>query len=427
MPLMPCHPARARKLLSKNKASVYRRYPFTIILKNETTNFTQPIEFKVDPGSKTTGIALVSEFKIQGNVLIWAANLQHRGLQVKSNLDSRRSIRRVRRSRKTRYRQPRWNNRHKSKPKGWLAPSLLSRVDNITNLCYKLTKHTPITNITIESVKFDTHLMQHPEGLYGVEYQQGALQGYEVREYLLEKFNHTCAYCGITNVPLEIEHIVPKSRGGSNRVSNLTLACNKCNQSKGNKTASEFGYPHIHNLAKLPLKDAAAVNSTRTKIVQELSLSKLLVELSTGGVTKYNRIRLGLNKDHWIDAACTGNSGSNLVIPSNNLSILNIRATGRGNRQVQLTDKYGFPRKTKKGIIKAKSTKRIHGFSTGDLVKVTMPKHSKYEGVYVERVIAINTKVNTCCIKFDGMIIWGNYKYCKLIQQSSGYEYSYIN
>ena len=42
-PLMPCHPARARELLSKGKAAVYRRYPFTIILKYTVEADNQPI------------------------------------------------------------------------------------------------------------------------------------------------------------------------------------------------------------------------------------------------------------------------------------------------------------------------------------------------------------------------------------------------
>ena len=422
-PLMPCHPARARKLLSKQQAAVYRRYPFTIILRKETTNFTQPIEFKVDPGSKVSGIALVGNFIEQGNTLIWAANLEHRGHQIKSDLDSRRSIRRNRRNR-LRYRQPRWSNRHKSKPKGWLPPSLISRVDNITNLCYKLSKRTPISNIVVETVKFDTHSLQHGCQLYGTEYQQGTLQGYDVREYLLEKWQRACAYCGITNVPLEVEHIIPKSRGGSNRISNLTLACNSCNTSKGSKTASEFGYPSLHKQAQLPLKDAAAVNATRNRIGEDLKLSGLPVELTTGSLTKYNRFKQGLIKDHWIDAACTGSTGGNITFPSNNLSILNIKAMGRGNRQVQLMDKYGFPRKTKNGLIQPKSMKRVHGFSTGDIVKLTVPKHSIYHGIYTERLATIS-KRGIFRVKFDGMNIDSNWRNFKLLQYNDGYKYSY--
>jgi len=419
---MPCHPARARKLLDRKEAAVYRRYPFTIILRKETTNFTQPVEFKVDPGSKVSGIALIGNFQSQGNVLIWAANLEHRGHSIKSDLDSRRSIRRGRRGRNTRYRQPRWANR--KRPQGWLPPSLMSRVDNITNLCYKLSKRIPLTNIVVETVKFDLHSIQNGTQLYGTQYQQGTLQGYNVREYLLEKFQRACVYCGVTNVPLEVEHIIPKSRGGTNNISNLTLACNSCNTYKGTKTASEFGHPKVHALAKLPLKDAAAVNATRNRIGKDLELSGLPVELTTGAQTKLNRIKQRLCKDHWIDAACTGTTGDNIVFPSTNMSILNIKAMGRGNRQVQLMDKYGFPRKTKVGIIQPKTTKRVHGFATGDIVKLTQPKHSIYAGTYVERITAIS-KRGVFSVKFDGMVMWSNWRNFKLLQYNDGYSYSY--
>lgn len=76
--------------------------------------------------------------------------------------------------------------------------------------------------------------MENPE-ISGVQYQQGTLQGYEVRQYLLEKWSRKCTYCGVENVPLQIEHIQPLAKGGSDRVSNLCLACEKCNTKKGTK------------------------------------------------------------------------------------------------------------------------------------------------------------------------------------------------
>jgi 5-methylcytosine-specific restriction endonuclease McrA len=98
-----------------------------------------------------------------------------------------------------------------------------------------------------------------------------------MREYLLEKFNRTCVYCGVRDVPMEVEHIVPKTRDGSNRVSNLTLSCQPCNQKKNDQTAAEFGYPEVEKQAKAPLKDAAAVNATRLAM-----LSVYRVEVTRG-------------------------------------------------------------------------------------------------------------------------------------------------
>ena len=73
-----------------------------------------------------------------------------------------------------------------------------------------------------------------------MEYQQGTLYGYELREYLLEKWHRRCGYCGAQNTRLEVDHIVPKSIGGSDRVSNLTLSCKPCNAKKTNRPVGKF-------------------------------------------------------------------------------------------------------------------------------------------------------------------------------------------
>jgi 5-methylcytosine-specific restriction endonuclease McrA len=172
-------------------------------------------------------------------------------------------------------------------------------VDNIVTWVKRLWMVSNITTISMELVRFDMQQMNHPE-ISGVEYQQGELVGYEVREYLLEKFGRRCAYCKVENVPMQIEHIVPRARGGSNRVSNLTLACEPCNLKKGARTAEEFGYPEVQRQAKQPLKDAAAVNSTRWRVYESLQQSGMPVEVGSGGRTKFNRRRLGLPKDHWM-------------------------------------------------------------------------------------------------------------------------------
>lgn len=200
-PLMPCRPARARKLLTAGRAAVYRLHPFTIILNDRDDGETQPVEVKVDPGSKTTGIALVGHFEQQGAVVLWGANLNHRGQAIKNSLESRRSLRRGRRGRKTRYRQARFLNR--TRPAGWLPPSVESRVRNTESLIAKLATRCPITEASVELVKFDLQQMQNPE-ISGVEYQQGTLAGHETREYLLEKWQRTCAYCGAQGALLNL-------------------------------------------------------------------------------------------------------------------------------------------------------------------------------------------------------------------------------
>ncbi len=407
---MPCSPARARELLRKGKAAVFRRYPFTIILKERDGGDSQPVAFKVDPGSKQTGVALVADFQ-HGKRVVWAGVLAHRGQQIKAALDSRRALRRGRRARHTRYRPARFANRRR--PEGWLPPSLLSRVENSWTWFCRLNRSCPLTVIAQELVKFDTQWLQNAE-ISGVEYQQGELQGFEVREYLLEKWGRQCAYCGAKALPLEIEHINPKSRGGTNRVSNLTLACHDCNQAKGTQTAAEFDHPEIQKLAKLPLKDAAAVNVTRWALYNRLKLTGLNVEIGTGGRTKFNRTQQGYLKEHWIDAACVGESGEKVYLKPDQ-PYLSITAAGHGSRQMCRTDKYGFPTRHRL------RQKRHFGFQTGDRVKADV-KLGKYAGRHVGRLACRATG------RFDINTVKGKvtvkHSTCTTIHCSDGYTYT---
>ena len=357
-PLDPCHPARARQLLRAGRASVFRRYPWTIILHDRTReeSVVHDHRLKIDPGSKTSGLAL-----LRSNRVVWAAELVHRGQRITTALETRRAVRRSRRQRKTRYRQPRFL--HRTRPQGWLPPSLWSRVCNILTWVERLCRYCPVTAISQELTRFDTQLMQHPE-ISGVAYQQGELAGYELREYLLEKWQRTCAYCNATEVPLEVEHITPRSRGGSNRVSNLTITCTPCNQRKGNQTAAEFGFPQIQARAKQPLKDAAAINASRWALFRQLCTIGLPVECGTGGRTKYNRTRQGLPKAHWTDAACVGASTPEALCVAG-IQPLSIRAMGHGIRQRCRTNAHGFP------VAHRAQQKRFFGFQTGDLVKAS--------------------------------------------------------
>ena len=261
----------------------------------------------------------------------------------------------------------------------------------------------------MELVRFDMQLMENAE-ISGVEYQQGELVGYEVREYLLEKFDRKCCYCEAGNVPLEIEHIVPRSRGGSNRVSNLCLACRPCNVQKGNQTAAEFGHPKVHALARISLNDSAAVNTTRWAVWRMFTATGLPVEVGTGGRTKFNRISQDYPKEHWIDAACVGDSGESVELRAETKP-LQIKAIGRGNRRMVNVDAYGFPRG------KARSAKRVHGFQTGDMVKAIVPK-GKYAGTHIGKV-NIRTSGN---FKINGIGI--NWRNCRKLWRVDGYSYS---
>src|SRR5260370_4133546 len=195
-------------------------------------------------------------------------------------MGTRALARRSRRSAHLRYRPPRFA--HRTRPKGWLPPSLRSRIGNVLTWAQRYRRWAPLTRLEVERVKFDLHLMQNPE-LAGIEYQRGELAGWELRAYLLEKFQHRCAYCHQGEVPFEIDHQVPRSRGGSNRASNLVLSCHVCNVAKGTQTAAEFGHPQVEAQAKTPLKDATAVNATRYALVRALGVFNLPLGTWSGG------------------------------------------------------------------------------------------------------------------------------------------------
>jgi 5-methylcytosine-specific restriction endonuclease McrA len=409
-PLDPIHPGYARWLLSQKKAAVFKRYPFTIILTERKPDVSvQPLRLKIDPGSKTTGLALVHD--ASGKV-VWAAEVTHRGQRVRKRLADRQAVRRSRRQRKTRYRQARWQNRRR-KP-GWLPPSLESRIANVLTWVARLCRCCPLEALSVELVKFDTQAMQNPE-INGIEYQQGTLAGFELREYLLEKWERRCAYCKKTNVPLQIEHMTPRARGGSNRASNLTLACEPCNVKKGTQTAAEFGYPELQAQAKLPLRDAAAVNATRWVLYEYLRAIGLPIETGTGGGPNGIASSGTCPRHDFLDAACVGAS-TPAVLQVQEVRCLSITATGWQCRQMCLMNESGFPR------TRAKQQSRVRGFRTGDIVRAVVPAGTK-AGTYVGRVAVrangffnVTTKTRT----IQGIAA----RACRIIHHQDGFGYA---
>jgi len=426
-PLMPCSEKRARLLLERNRARVHRLVPFAIRLVDRKQSHCelQPLAIKLDPGSKITGIALVrnneiidvetGEIKTEA-VVLNLFELVHRGRQISEALTARRQMRRRRRS-SLRYRAPRFLNRG-NKTNGWLAPSLQHRVDTTTAWVKRLRRWAPVTGIAQELVRFDMQAIDNPE-ISGVEYQQGTLAGYETREYLLEKFGRQCCYCGATDVPLNIEHIHPRAKGGTNRLSNLAIACIPCNTKKGTRSIEDFLAHNPARLAKIkaqikrPLKDAAAVNATRWALFNALKATGLAVNTGTGGQTKYNRYRLGLPKTHALDAAVVGRIDAirGWIKP-----MLTIKCTGRGSYQRTRLDAYGFPR----GYLARQ--KSVKGFRTGDMVMATVPTGKK-AGIHVGRVAVRAT--GSFNIQKHGEVVQGiSYKHCRVLQRGDGFGYS---
>ncbi|HST87395.1 MAG TPA: RNA-guided endonuclease IscB, partial [Ktedonobacterales bacterium] len=445
-PLDPVHPGHARRLLSRGRAAVWRRAPFTLILKCVVPNATPaPLRLKIDPGSRTTGLALVTDpgampdpsepipTDAEGGIplplettgrVVWAGELIHRGDAVHEGLVTRTAVRRSRRQRHTRYRPSRCANRRRTE--GWLPPSLESRLANVETWIRRLCQLANVVALAQELVRFDTQALVNPE-ISGVEYQQGTLAGYELREYLLEKWQRRCAYCHATGIPLQIEHIVPRTRHGSDRASNLTLACEPCNQKKGTLTAEEFGHPQVQAQAQLPLRDAAAVNASRWALFHRLRATGLPVETGTGGRTKWNRTRRGLPKAHWTDAACVGVSTPDHLV-TDGVYPLVITATGHGNRRMCGTDKHGFP------IRHRTHHKRFFDFQTGDLVRAQVPAGLATAGTHIGRVLVrasgsfdvamARGRAGQAGRRDRGRVAGISARYMRMLARGDGYAYS---
>lgn len=411
----PCNTisnAYARVLLFKKQAVIHKRFPFTIRLKNDSAVLKdRSYTVKLDPGSRHTGIAIVDN----KDSVVMLSEIEHRGHLIKKDLDSRRNVRKSRRQRKTRYREARFLNR--TKPKGWIVPSIKSRADNIINFIKKYKKLLNINKVMIENVSFDVAQMSSNTKLWGNAYQQGPLYQQKLKSFIFSRSNNQCVYCGAKAT--EIDHIIARANGGTDSSYNLTPACRSCNQMKSNKTLREFGKLVGKDFSKLipkkMPKDAAIVQSARNYMVKEIS--KLIADTKSydAWMTKYNRDELGLPKEHYYDALSVGEIPSKFNFFTD--KVLIISAKGRGSRQMCRVDRYGFPRTS------AKALKSVKGFQTGDMVKAIVPTGLK-QGEYLGRV-AVRSRGSFDIRTKSGLIKDIGYKYCHLIQRSDGYLYSY--
>ena len=351
------------RLLKTQKAHIVSYEPFTIQLDYEPdTHIIQPMTLGVDSGAIHSGYSVANEHREYYNSEIIARD------NISKNLSNKRMYRQNRRARKTRYRKPRFSNR-KNKKKGWLPPSLEQKVAVQLNEIDHLHHYFPIEKIIIEVAEFDIQKIKNPD-ISGIEYQQGTLQGYNIRNYLLEKHRRKCFYCGKTVSDFEVEHMLPKSRGGSNRIDNLTLSCHDCNQKKDTLTAEEFIQQTLPakkaaaKLKQLPnekrlFKYMAHMNVTRWVLYNAIKKKYPNVKMTYGYITKYNRIQAGLPKTHHIDAKCiTGFT----KVPSMDQAVVKVKMR-RHNRQLhRATFSKGHIRKT------ACLPTVVFGFQLHDLV-----------------------------------------------------------
>ncbi|AXE86712.1 RNA-guided endonuclease IscB [Streptomyces sp. Go-475] len=246
--------------LPAGRAVVVRHVRFVIRLKDRSFDESEVegVELRIDPGSKGTGLVVTDEKKELGDhgaVItvrrgLVSVELQHRGDQIRAGIRRRAGYRHRRRSANLRHRAARSDNR--ARRPGWLPPSVRHRVDTTFSLAHRLCRWAPVTEIHVEHVAFDTHSLSAGRPLKGAEHQRGPLAGTSVRGRLRVVWDGSCAYCGMSGVPLNIEHVRPRGRGGSDRISNLVLACSPCNRAKGGKPVEAFLADRADRLAAAP-------------------------------------------------------------------------------------------------------------------------------------------------------------------------------
>lgn len=292
---------KVRRLLRDGLAHVVTRTPFTIRLDYESTEFTQPVTLGVDAGSTHVGLSATTDTKE-----LFSAEVTLRTDIVKL-LSQRREARRTRRSRKTRYRAPRFDNR--KRPDGWLAPSVENRVQTHLKLIRKVLSILPVTRTVIEVAQFDQQLLKNAD-ISGEQYQQGEQMGFwNTREYVLCRDGHKCRHCkGKSKDPiLNVHHIESRQTGGD-APNNLITLCETCHK------AYHRGEIELKIRRGSSLRDAAVMNIMRWELYRQAKAIWQNVSLTYGYITKNTRIHAGLEKSHRIDARCI--SGNPFARPS---------------------------------------------------------------------------------------------------------------
>lgn len=292
--LMPCTECKARHLLKEGKAVVVDNTPFTIRLKFAVSEHVEPVTLGVDAGYKTIGLSATTESRV-----LYECEVELRD-DIVTLLTERRELRRSRRNRKIRYRAPRFNNRVRSKNKGWLAPSVEQRIGSHLQVIKEVCRILPVCEIVIETAAFDIQKIKNAD-IEGAEYQQGEQLGFwNVREYVLFRDKHLCQNpkCNCKDPVLNVHHILPRSKGGSNRPENLITLCETCHK------AYHCGEISLVLMKHNGFKAEAFMSIARWETYNRLKVLYPNVRNTYGYLTKNTRIEHALEKEHYIDARC---------------------------------------------------------------------------------------------------------------------------
>ena len=368
-PLMPCTEAKARRLLKQHGARRVRNTPFTIRLRSVVDGHVQPVSLGVDPGYRHIGLSATTDSRV-----LFEAVAECR-TDIPKLMEKRLILRRSRRNRKTRHREPRFDNRVRSKHRGWLAPSVEQRIGYHIHLIGFVCRLLPVSRIVVEEARFDIHRIQNPD-VEGVGYQQGPQYGFDnVKEYVRWRDEYRCRKCR-SRMHLEVHHIVQRRDGGSDRPDNLVTLCHDCHAAlhRGGFTLRKprGGY-----------KAPTFMGVMRRKLVERLKARYGdMVHTTFGYITRIGRTAAGLPKDHNTDArAISGNAEAKL-----DDAVWNIAKHRCHNRRLhrEVPAKHGRRQA-------AQAARRVFGFGLHDRVAVTANDTTGYiaglrtSGIFVIR------------------------------------------
>ncbi|MDY0404775.1 RNA-guided endonuclease IscB [Virgibacillus sp. 179-BFC.A HS] len=281
---------------------------------------------------------------------------------MKGLLETRRIYRRSRRTRKTRYRKPRFQNR--TRPEGWLPPSIQSRIDNIFFWIDKFCSVVSNPKLTIEVGKFDAQKMINPD-IQGVDYQRGQTYGYhDIRYFVFARDSYTCQVCKKKGKILNTHHIVYRSHGGTDRADNLITVCIDChtyeNHQKGN-----ILYHWMMKGKKLPrYKEGAFMNVFRRRVFNKYPNAAF----TYGSITTPKRKEIGLAKSHANDAIAISGISS---IKESIVGMFKIKQFRKKKRSLhEATARKGRKYKNVTSKRNGKNIKFSGGFYLNDKVKL---------------------------------------------------------
>jgi hypothetical protein len=348
--LMPCSPAKARKLLRAGNARVVAHAPFTIQLTWQCEGHVQAVVVGIDKGSSVTGMCCV------GNAAVLLAAEIHHRRDVKEKLDTRRAHRRGRRSRKW-YRPARFLNRASSKRGGRLPPSTRTNVEEVVRVVQQLP--LPISQIVVEDVQVDIARLNDPT-LRGSCYQNPTRLDENLRLACLMRDGYTCQHCGKRNCRLEAHHIVYREHGGKDTLSNLLTLCEACHTEvhQGRLTLNVTGVSgHLDQIAQRSMQGKTYLYTTLGAMVP--------LRTVFGYETSAFRKSRGLTKSHTTDALCVATLGSGEVVASDCPNSYRIAFRARQTRRRF----HDLPRKGR-GRVHYQVNSELEGLRKGDIVRI---------------------------------------------------------